>query len=281
MRRLVGRLAKLSIVIFWLVMMGSLMKREFFLPSLAAPLGERRELLLRLPFRQQWMGIYYQDRKIGYSHTSINAHKTQELSGFIIRNKTLFLLSLLEETREILLEAFTVVDNEYRIRLFNIEVKSHLGEILLRGKVSDNKLFLEIEAGGVKREEVVLLREDLLLSNTIMPYLVLPQLIPGKTYTVNLIDPLTLTSGQAKIKVEETALSRRRGRVYVVKLDYQGLCTTSWISEDGEILKEESPLGWMMKRESKEEAMAMEGEGLKLDEMIPVPLLEILKEQEN
>ncbi len=169
------------------------------------------------------------------------------------------------------------MDNDYRIRLFNIDLKSDFGGIRLRGKVTDDKLFLEIEAGGVKREKVVPLREDLLLSNTIMPYLVLPELIPGQTYTVSLVDPLTLTSGQAKIKVEETKFGSRRGRVYVVKLDYQGLSTTSWISEDGEILKEESPLGWMMKREAREEATALKGEGLKLDEMMPAPFLEMLK----
>lgn len=271
----------MGMVIFWLVMMGLLVKREFLFPSLAAPRGERQELLFRLPFRQQWMGIYYQDKKIGYSHTSINPYQSQELTGFIIRNQTRFLISLLEEVSEILLEGFTIVDNDYGIRIFNVEVKSDLGQIRFRGKVTDDKLFLEIEAGGEKREKVVPLKEDLLLSNTIMPYLVIPQLIPGRTYTVNLIDPLTLTSGPARVKVEESALGGRRGKVYLVKLDYQGLATTSWISEDGEILKEETPLGWMMKRETRKEATVLKGEALKLDEMIPVPFLEMLKRQEG
>jgi hypothetical protein len=72
------RVISISIVVFWLVMVGLLVQRT--VPSLGSrPTTPRVEAKLLsqavqpiLQPQEKWMGIYHQDRKIGYLHRRLH-----------------------------------------------------------------------------------------------------------------------------------------------------------------------------------------------------------------
>ena len=100
--------------------------------------------------------------------------------------------------------------------------------------------------------------EDLNLSNSLTPLLYLPDLQPGVTYTLDILDPLSLDTHKAKITVTGMESYEYGGKpidTYVVETQYQGISFTSWVTESGEVLKEATPLGWTLLREDRDVAV--------------------------
>ena len=269
----------LSIITFWLVMMGFLVKRELITsiaPRLAGG-GYKNLFSSGLPFRQEWMGIYYNNEKVGYSSTSIGPYKGMDYSGYTVQNRTYLKINMLGEDNEVQFQGFIIVDDTYRLKKFNFFMNSGIHRIKVDGNLVGKTLDLVIDSGNTKVKKKLTVEKDLLLTNTMAPFLTLPELIPGKSYFADVIDPLTLGTGQARIKVtsiEKYNFKDRLQDVYVVEMEYKGIKATSWINEEGEILRQETPLGWVMVKENQEEAVRIKrakisGEDMLLASSIP------------
>jgi hypothetical protein len=78
-------------------------------------------------------------------------------------------------------------------------------------------------------------------------------LTPGDTYRFRLFDPMTVSEGEATIVVREREVVRWGGREeesYRLQTTFAGLTTTAWVNERGEVLQEQTPLGWMLLKEA-------------------------------
>jgi transglutaminase-like putative cysteine protease len=85
-------------------------------------------------------------------------------------------------------------------------------------------------------------------------------LVPGPRHKWSIFDPATLRNSPVTLDVGRRELVR--GGVtpipaFKVEMEFAGLRTTSWITDTGEVLREESPLGLITVRESPENARAM------------------------
>ena len=248
-----------SLTAFWLIMMGLLIYREIVEPAsfIQAP-GKRPSFWTKLPFRQEWMGIYYQDKKVGFSYTTVSPAIFNNEEGYNITNKTNLSLAMLGEEYSLKLEGFSFVDNLYQLKNFEMRIKCGEHHLELKGEASRDKLLLLVtSAGAVFRKEIDI-KGEVLLANTLTPFYVLPSLSPGRRFSVSLIDPLTLTLGKAEIVVgekENYLFHRERREVLPVEVRYQGMSSRALITEEGEILREETPLGWVMVKEDRTEAL--------------------------
>jgi hypothetical protein len=85
---------------------------------------------------------------------------------------------------------------------------------------------------------------------------------PGQIYRVRLFDPMTLTEGEAEIKVLEPEIvhwSGREDEAFRIQSRFAGLVTTAWIDAEGELLKEETPLGWTLLKEAPGSGLLAQG----------------------
>ena len=249
-----------SLTAFWLIMMGLLISRELVEPSsfIQGP-GKRPSFLTKLPFRQEWMGIYYQNKKVGFSYTAVSPAVLKGEEGYNITNKTNLSLAMLGEEYNLKLEGFSFVDNLYRLKNFEMRVKCGEHHLELKGEASRDKLLLLVNSAGAVFRKEIDIKGEALLANTLTPFYVLPSLSPGRRFSVNLIDPLTLTLGKAEIVVGETEnylFHREMREVLPVEVRYQGMSSRALITEEGEILREETPLGWVMVKEDRTEALS-------------------------
>jgi transglutaminase-like putative cysteine protease len=79
----------------------------------------------------------------------------------------------------------------------------------------------------------------------------------GKTYRFPLFNPATMGTEEATISIESKELIKigdSQQTVYKLKESFQGMETTSWVTQDGETIKEESALGYVLLRENEAEA---------------------------
>ena len=104
-------------------------------------------------------------------------------------------------------------------------------------------------------------------------------LAAGARHRWTVFDPATLTNAAVDLRVGEREIVRTRDGIipaFRVDMAYQGLTTTSWVTDTGEVVREESPLGLMTIRESPEQAQGLAIPGrvqadlLRMSAVVPV-----------
>lgn len=252
-----------AVAVFWVIMNAQLVRRELFLTRL--PSGSTSiaaSLTPETSFKEEWMGIYYEGEKIGYSNTTVNRVDSSEQPGFIILNRTFMNLKLMENPVEVNFEGVLHTDKEFRMKAFSCRLKSAEHEIRLDGVRDGKTLSLDVLSGGKVFRKTAVVSENVNISNSLTPLLYLPDLKPGITYALDILDPFTLATSTAKVTVTGQEPYEYGGKeidAYVIETKYQGLTFTAWVTEGGETLKESTPLGWTLVREDRNTAKDFRG----------------------
>jgi hypothetical protein len=85
-------------------------------------------------------------------------------------------------------------------------------------------------------------------------------LVPGTTHTRTVLDPATLHSAVMTVSVGDRGVVRANDTMmpaFRVETEFRGLRTTSWVTDTGEVVREESPLGLITIREPPERARGL------------------------
>jgi hypothetical protein len=257
-----GRVAKTVIILFWFVMLGLLVERTYLRPATVVAL----DVVTREGVKtgDDWFGIYQEGRKIGFSHTQTSAegdayHITEETEMDILA------LERLQHVRTII-SAYTSAD--FQLKYFDFTLDAAASSMRIKGAVVKRKLVLDITTGGEARKEQIRLAEPIYLTPNLRPALVLLGLEPGKRYRFPLFNPATMSMQDAIITVEakETIkVGDKDQPIYKLKESVGGLEATAWITQEGETIKEESPLGYSLLKETMAEAKRLDKRGPAVD----------------
>jgi hypothetical protein len=259
---MIQKLIKLTILIFWLVMLGLLIERTYLRSSTVIALDVITEEGVRTG--DEWSGIYQQGRKIGYAHTKV----MREADTYHILEESEFDLLVLGSVQRVKTVTNSYTAKNFLLKYFDFTLRSETSSMDIKGAVIGKQLVLDIHTGGQTRKERVPLKEPPYLSPNIKPALILLGLEPGRKYRFPLFNPATMNTEDAFISVEakeRIKVGDTEQTVYKLKETFQGLEAFSWITEDGDTIKEESPLGYVLLKESMAEAMKRDKKGPSVD----------------
>ena len=267
------------ILLFWLVMLGLLIERTYLRPSAVIALDAVTKEGVRAT--DEWFGIYQQGKKIGYAHTrTIPEADTYHL----FEESELDILALGSVQRvKTVINSYTT--RNFLLKYFDFTMQSEMTTMKIKGAVLRNKLILDIDTGGQIRTERIHLSNPPYLSPNIKPAVLLAGLEPGKQYRFPLFNPATMSTEEAVIQVESKErikIGDTERTLYKLKESFQGMETVSWMTQDGETLKEESALGFVLLKESMAEAQKRDKSGPAVDiiEMTMIPS-DPIKESEH
>ena len=206
----------------------------------------------------QWQGVYYRGEKIGFSVRQT----TPAGRGFELHEDGRLRMSLLGATTSMRIRTTARVDEEFRLESFDFSLDPGTGPLEVKGRLDGLRLTLEIVTASGSRTETRELTERPLLAVGIGRRLASRGLKPGATYQWMVFDPATLQNAPLVARVGERELvasGYRRGSVpaFAVTMEFGGIQTTSWITDTGETVREESPMGLITIRESAESARMM------------------------
>ncbi len=259
---MIQKLIKLAVLVFWLVMLGLLIERTYLRPSAVIALDAISEEGVRSG--DEWAGIYQQGRKIGYAHTRV----MREADTYHLTEETELDLLVLGSLQHVKTVTNSYTTKNFLLKYFNFTMQSATSSMEIKGAVIGNKLVLDILTGGQTRNERIPLKEPPYLSPNIKPALILLGLEPGRKYRFPLFNPATMNTEDAFISVEareRIKVGDTEQTVYKLKETFEGLEAYSWIAEDGETIKEESPLGYVLLKETMAEAVKRDKEGPAVD----------------
>src|SRR4051812_23767910 len=250
--RTVTRTVSILLVVGWVAVMAVLVNRSYLQAStsLAADLG-------RYGSAAVWRGVYYRGEKIGFTVSQTMPSDR----GFLLEEDGRLQMSLLGATTAATIRTAAHVDKSFALHAFEFSLDPGTGPLEIRGRVEGKRLTLEIKTASGTRTEVRDLDEPPALALNISRRLANGGLVAGAKYQWSVFDPATLRNSKVNVEVGRRELVRGAGAAplpaFRVEMEFAGLRTSSWITDTGEVVREESPLGLITVRESAESARAM------------------------
>ncbi|HET9830966.1 MAG TPA: transglutaminase-like domain-containing protein, partial [Vicinamibacterales bacterium] len=132
--------------------------------------------------------------------------------------------------------------------------------VLQRSDPKRVALRLTVKTASGTRTEERLLDEPPALSLNLSRRLANGGLVTGARHRWTVFDPATLRNAPVVVDVGRREVVIADGRpvpAFRVEMEFSGLRTASWLTDTGEVVREESPLGLLTVRESAERARAM------------------------
>lgn len=248
-RRLIGG----GIILFWLLMLLLLYERHYgplwkgpshgALPDPEIDSGKER-----------WMGIYLKGEKVGYTHISTK----KEGEGYRVSEKVSMKLNVLGSFQNINTLTDALLSKDYLLRSFNFEMYSDTTSIGIKGDVVGKRMVLSVVTAGSRSQQEIALKDEPYMNLGLTQKILRDGLRDGKVFRFNIFDPSSMSQQEIEIEIEGKERVRVMGierDAYRLKANFKGINLLSWIDEEGETLKEESPMGLVMIKESREDAL--------------------------
>ncbi len=270
--RRAGRLISGLVLAAWVLTLGVLLSRAYVQ---ARSLNLATDLA-RYGTAAEWRGVYYRGEKIGFS---VN-QTTPSGDGFELREDARLQMSLFGATTPAAVTTVAHLDHDFALRGFEFSIDPGTGPVTIDGTVNGRHVSLAIKTASGTQTEERDLDEPPALSLNLPRRMAAAGFKPGTEQRFLVFDPATLRNepvtvavGKREIVSLQSSLPVRVGSREVLrptrtsipafKLDMTlaGLHTTSWVTDTGEVVKEESPLGFSSVRESPEDARRLAGRG--------------------
>jgi len=249
------------IVLFWCAMTGLLVKRQIGAPPPVITLSGTEKITENI---EEWWGVFYRGEKIGYASQTI----TPKGKGYTLRDHSVLNLNLLGTLQPATTQLEMEANEDWMLERFDFALHSKEIRFGARGSVRDNKLALEVDSGGHKSAHEITLAQAPYLLAALKFYVVTQQLETGKKFFFSTFDPSTLSQQVTTVIIEgreQIRVGDRTEPAIKLRQSYRGISVLSWVDGQGRTLKEESPAGLSILRQSLQEAKNLPVRGMTLD----------------
>lgn len=257
----VARAGSLLVLLAWIVTMAVVFSRTF---AQARSLNLATDLA-RYGTAAEWRGVYYRGEKVGFTVSQTKPAG----DGFEVQEDARLQMSLLGATTAAAIRTTAQLDSAFDVRSFQFSLDPGTGPVEVSGIVTGTRVSLTLKtASGTQHEERELDAVPV-LSLSLPRRLAAAGFKPGTRQQFLLFDPATMRSEPVTIEVgrreivngtsplparagagDRYRLTRQAMPAFRVDMSFAGLKTTAWITDTGEVLREESQLGLLSVREA-------------------------------
>jgi len=167
---------------------------------------------------------------------------------------------LLGATTAAVLRTSAQVDQTFALKTFEFSLDPGTGPLTVRGRLDGLRMSLDIITATGTRSETRDLDAAPALMLSLGRRLASEGLVADTRREWMVFDPATMKNAPVQLAIgnrEVVAAGGRPTPAFRVDMSFSGLTTTAWITDTGEIVREESPMGLISVRESQEQATAL------------------------
>lgn len=244
---------------------------------------EKRNFESTAVMEDEWMGVYYEGKKIGYIHTTTEDGLLDGRPSNRIKSHAMVEMNISGENSVTKLDQTAYLDENGLMLSFEYDQSIMGHRMFVRGERRDDKLVVAVNAGGDERKRSFPFSKNLYTSALLKHALLKRGLFVGDEMEFSLfLEPL-LAVAQVKIRVVATERGFVEGKetdIYTVEESFKGIKGSLLITAEGLTLEEVSPNGFKLLRESEEEAKA-EVKPLSITDFLLASRIEIERPLEN
>lgn len=252
-----SRLLKIAVISCWLLLLALLIQRDFFVSAL-----ERSEQTALLTAKyQQYYGVHLNNRRIGYV---MEDFRPLDSGGFSIRQQASLKLKVINSVQPVNMDLTAELDRGMRLKTFQFTFSSPFYSTKAEGRTEGNIVYFTLDTGQAIIKDSVELPDKPLLPVNQRAYLLTKLSNAGDKLKIPFFDPFSLTQRASIVTYKgrhKELISGRVHNLHEFTESYSGMNIRFWLDDEGKIIKEESPAGFVFEAEPKFKAMDIQDSG--------------------
>ncbi|WPD24341.1 MAG: transglutaminase-like domain-containing protein [Candidatus Electrothrix scaldis] len=252
------RVVKLLVVCSWLALLVVLVKKDFLISTL----DSTEQKVLTLAKYQQYYGVYLQNKRIGYVMEDVRPD--DEENRLRIQQEASLRLKVLNSVQPVKMSLTAITENNLRLRTFKFSFSSPFYNTTAHGRVEGNTVHFSLDTGGATMEDTITLQAPPVLPLNQRSYLLSELKEKGDKLKIPFFDPFSLSAKTSVITYkgqEKKLLNKRIYNIHLFTESYAGMQTDFWLNDEGQVVREQSPVGFVFQAEPKFKAMDIQDGG--------------------
>jgi len=231
-----------------------LLSRDYFVESLQL----REQQVLARSSAESFLGVYFQKERIGFVRNYFSVLDDDTVS---LEQEAFLQLNILGETHPVQMNGTAILSQNYLLRSFTFQIKAPFYTSNIKGKVAGTDISLTIFTGKDEIHNVIHLKDPPFFSTNRRAYLLRENMQPGQKVKVPYFDPISLSAQDTVVKYkgrQKTLINKRVYNLHRFEEVFSGVVVNSWLNDEGEVIKEESPAGFVFLAEPEFKAKNLE-----------------------
>jgi len=259
---------RILFIILWIVLFGVLLKRDYFIKSI----DTREERIIQRSREESFAGIYFQNERIGYVKNRLTA---SDSDGYVLYQDAFLYLNILNESHPVDMRIKASLSPDMLLQDFSFHFTSPFYKMDAEGAVVDQDIHFSLTTGKETISDTIHLQDPPYLSTNNRFYLLKNDLQPGDKFKVPYFDPLSLSGKDTVMEYKGRKKILIKNRVYNLHHfveTFSGVRINSWLNDEGKVIKEESPAGFLFISEPEFKATDIKVKGREILSSVSVPL---------
>ena len=208
--------------------------------------------------RETWNIILVEDQPAGYVHTIFTVDDDEPEPVLEITTRMQMRVRVLQSIQTISVFSEMILDQDYLPQQFTLSTSA--GDFTLRvtgQHIGERQFEVTTVTGSSTSTRMITLPQDVVLYSPVNE-LAIQQLRPGRALAIRTLDPLTLQTATIMITAgprEIIEIQGREIRALPLETNWQGLTLRSWLDDNGFMVRQETPFGWIMEATTADEAL--------------------------
>ena len=259
---------RIFFIILWILLFGALLKRDYFIKSIDI----REEQVINRSREESFAGIYFQNERIGYVKNRLTVSGSD---GYILYQDAFLYLNILNESHPVDMRIKAKLSPDMLLRDFNFHFSSPFYKMAAEGTVVGQKINFSLTTGKETISDSIQLQNPPYLSTNNRFYLLKQGLQPGDKLKVPYFDPISLSGKDTVMEYKGRQKILIKNRVYNLHHfveTFSGVRMNSWLDDEGKVIKEESPAGFLFITEPEFKATDIKMMGKEILSSVSIPL---------
>ena len=255
----------------WAILFGQLLNRDYFVKTLDI----RESQAIQRGREESFLGIYFKQERIGYVKNRVVEKDT---GGVILYQDAVLYLNIMETNYPIKMHLQADLTNSSLLEHFRFSLFSPFYELNANGVVHGSEVHFFMNTGKDERADIIRLSEPPFISTNMRNYLLQNNLQEGEKFKIPYFDPVTMSGKESTIEYKgfKKELIREQGRIY--KLHHfeekiSGIRINFFLDENGKVIKETSPTGFVFLSEPEFRATDIVYKGTEILSAVSVPAI--------
>ncbi len=261
------RIAVFLIVIIWISLFAALLQRDYFVKKI----NLHEQQVLQRYKEESYLGIYFQGKRIGFVH---NRYTPGDNNSIRLHQTSHLLLNILNQKHPVDMSLEADLSADFLLQSFSFSLNSTFYRMQARGTVHDKVVNFSLSTGKENITDSITLKAPPILPVNQRGYLLKQGLQPGDKIRIPFFDPITLSGKETTLEYRGKKKVMIQNRVLFLHHfieSYAGMRINSWLDDEGKVIKEESPAGFVFLSEPEFKARNIAGSGEEILSAVAVP----------
>lgn len=257
-----------TLFLLWVLLFALLLHRDYFIMTL----DTREAIALERAERVEFQGIYFKEKKIGYVE---NQFIPADGNKLLIKQRAFMRLNISNQSHQIELNLQALLSSDDKLEQFEFEFSSPFYQMTADGTVKGNLVVFSLDTGNSTIEDQVSLNGPPMLSTSRRVYLLRQGISQGDKIRIPWFDPVSLTGKESVIEYRGKEQVLIHGRIFNLHRFtefFSGIRVNSWLDDEGNVIKEESPAGFVFIKEPEFRAKALDDDSSELLSAVSVKI---------